>query len=426
MDFKEKSNDELNDMSVHELAGYYNTLNEVKSAEIDEAINEKSSKKEVAELYNNYKKETEAQVEKLNSILVEQGLKIKKLSEVSKDEIGLVHGTNLKSQLKGKTENLEGLKGNLMEARENEFSIKTATPILNSKAAMSYAGNSAPLGELPQSYREPGVYDERRSILGFLPYVEQTAISSNVVSFVKKKGRKNEAGAVPELEAKPQSEFELVVESKFVVKYANFIKVSTEMLSDISFLEGEINRELIGNLLEKVDKDCFEGGGGSQIEGILQAGNTFGAGSFSGTVVGPNLCDVLVVAMAQMEADYYYKASRVFLNPLDIARLKVTKDTDQNYLNRLMVTADGMSIDGVAISSSTHIQQGTFAICDMSQIRMYVKEDMALEFGMSGNDFIENIRTILTEWRGVLRIVDNNAIIQGSISDAEKELAQIP
>jgi hypothetical protein len=190
MDFKEKSNDELNDMSVHELAGYYNTLNEVKSAEIDEAINEKSSKKEVAELYNNYKKETEAQVEKLNSILVEQGLKIKKLSEVSKDEIGLVHGTNLKSQLKGKTENLEGLKGNLMEARENEFSIKTATPILNSKAAMSYAGNSAPLGELPQSYREPGVYDERRSILGFLPYVEQTAISSNVVSFVKKKGRK--------------------------------------------------------------------------------------------------------------------------------------------------------------------------------------------------------------------------------------------
>ena len=418
MDFKEKTNDELSGMDVHELAGYYNTLNEVKSAEIDEAINAKSSKKEVAELYNTYKKETEAQVEKMNSILVEQGLKIKKLTEKEIEVAGdTIIISSLKNGLKKNVDKLKGLKGSMSEARNSEFSLEI-------KAPMTYAAGDAPLGELPQPYREPGVYDERRSVLGFLPYVSQTAISSNVVSWVKKAERKNEAGPVPEGESKPESRFALQVEQAFLLKYANYIKVSTEMLDDIGFLEGEIDRELIGNLLEDVDKDCFDGGQNTgEISGIFNSGETFGAGTFSGTVLAPNILDVLVVAMAQMEGEFFYKASAIFLNPLDLAKLKVTKDLDNNYQNRLIVTAGTQTLDGVPIYTSAHVEPDKFAVCDMSQIRMYVKEGVQVEFGMSGNDFTENLRTILSEWRGVLRIVDTKAIITGEIASAQKELA---
>jgi len=416
-----KSNDEISKLSVEELAGYYNTINEAKNAEIDEAISSKSSKEEVAKLYNSYKKETEEQVSKLNSILAEQGLKIKRLSEIKENETDILNVGGTRKGLNKNSEKLKGLSGSMSEAKDNEFSYKIGTPIFGK--TMTYDNNAAQLGELPQSYREPGVYDERRSILGFLPFVEQTPISSNVVSYVRKEGRKNEAAATPEGEDKPESRFTLVVESKFVVKYANFIKVSTEMLDDISFLEGEINRDLVGNILERVDRDCFEGGGAPQLDGILGAGNAFAAQTFAGTVNAPNLIDVLEVAMTNMEADYFYKASHIFLNPKDLATLKLTKDLDNNYQNRLLVTADQMSLNGVTISTSNHIAAGNFAMCDMSQIRMYVKEDMSLEFGMSGDDFTKNLRTILTEWRGVLRIVDNNAIVRGGIEDAIKELA---
>ena len=89
-----------------------------------------------------------------------------------------------------------------------------------------------------------------------------------------------------------------------------------------------------------------------------------------------------------------------------------------------MVTAEGLSLDGVPISESYHVTAGDFAVCDMSQIRMYVKEEIGLEFGLDGNDFTNNMRTILSEWRGILRVVDSSAIITGNIATAIGDLNQ--
>lgn len=415
-----KTNEELANMSVDELAGYYNTLNEEKQSAIQEAINSKSSKEEVAKLHNEYKKDVNEQMDKLNSILIEQGLKIKKMSEKKSTDV-VVYGSSLKKGLTDNIENLKGLKQTMAGAKNHEFKIEIPT---NHKAAgdMAYSASpaSAPLGQIPVPFREPGVYDERRSTLGFLPYVETTAVSSNTITWVKKQNRENGASGVAEAESKPQSDFELVVEEATVFKYANYIKVSTEMLDDINFLQGEINRELIGNVLEDVDKDCFTGSG-SYIRGLKNKGIAYSAGSYAGDVTNPNLIDVLVTAMAQM-AKNYYKASRIFVNPEDVASLKLVKDTTGQYVARALNQGEAMSIDGVPITESYHVPAGEFFVCDMSQIRMYVRSDMGLEFGMSGDDMIKNLRTILTEWRGVLRIVDNKAIIKGDIASAEKEL----
>lgn len=418
----EKTNDELANMSVEELAGYYNTVNEAKNAEITEAIESKSSKEEVAKLYNQYKKDTDAQMEKLNSVLVEQGLKIKKLKDGEAPSPASIT-TSRKSTRKSLEENLEnlkGLKGALKDAKASEFTTSVSNPMtIKAAGDMSYAGGTATLGSVPLPFREAGVYDERRSTLGFLPYVETIGTDSNVISWVQKVNRENGADVVAETAGKPQSDFELQVTQAFILKYANYIKVSTEMLDDISFMQGEIDRELIGNTLEKVDKDCFVGTGANVIQGILVSANytAYNAGQYAGTVGSANLVDVLITAMAQMSASFY-RASRIFLNPSDVATLKLTKDKDHNYINRLMVTAEGLSLDGVPISESYHVTAGDFAVCDMSQIRMYVKEEIGLEFGLDGNDFTNNMRTILSEWRGILRVVDSKAIITGDIATA--------
>ena len=421
-----KTNEELANMTVEELAGYYNTINEVKSAEIDNAIKSKSSKEEVAKLYNDYKKDTETQLEKLNSVLIEQGLKIKKLTDVSTNDM-IVSNRSLRDVLAKKINNLKGLSGSLSEAKDNDFAIKMNTPIVTKEPSNMTRQNTVVSGNenggLPLVAREPGVYDERRSTLGFLPFVDQSPISSNVITWVKKIGRANAAGAIEEEGSpKPQSDFKLVVEQAFVKKYANYIKVSTEMLSDISFLQSEINRELVGNLLEIVDKDCFTGKGDAGIKGMEENCVEFDAQGF--TTTEPNILDVLVVAMNCLESKYYYKASRIFMHPNDVMKLKLTKDKNANYIERLIITADGMSLDGVAITSTTHIEPGKYFVADMSQIRMYVKEDMQLEFGMSGNDFTENLRTILTEWRGVLRYISKEAIVCGDFKEDQGAISQ--
>lgn len=420
-----KNNEELANMSVEELAGYYNTLNEAKAHEMEEALKSKSSKEEVAKLYNEYKKDIDSQMEKLNSVLVEQGLTIKKMNEVDHEK-EMVIASSLKGGLSKNIEKLKGLKSSLAGARDNEFTMEVKNPQVSNKAAatMTYAGGAATLGEIPLPFREAGVYDERRSTLGFLPFVETIATQSNVISWVKKTNRENEASHVAEGSEKPLSDFALTVEEVNVVKYANFIKVSTEMLDDISFLEGEINRELIGNVLEKVDKDCFTGTGAGKINGILTAaGTTYAAGNYAGTVDAPNLVDVIVTAAAQMSGNFY-KASRIFLHPKDVAALKLVKATDNQYINRIMQSGESLTIDGMPVSESYHMTEGDFALVDMNEVRMYVKEDMGLEFGMSGDDFTKNLRTILTEWRGILRIVDAKAIVHGDISTAVTALTK--
>lgn len=331
-----KNNEELANKSVEELAGYYNTLNEAKAHEMEEALKAKSSKEEVAKLYNDYKNEIDNQMEKLNSVLVEQGLKIKKMNEVNK-ETEMVIASSLKGGLSKNIEKLKGLKSSLAGARDHEFTMEVSNPQISSKAGtMSYSAGTATLGEIPLPFRESGVYDERRSTLGFLPFVETIATSSNVISWVKKTSRENWAQSVAEASEKPLSDFALTVEEVNVIKYANFIKVSTEMLDDISFMEGEINRELIGNVLEAVDKDCFTGTGAGKINGILTAAGTqYNAGSYAGSVNAANLVDVIVTAAAQMSANYY-KASRIFLHPKDVAGLKLVKATDNQYINRIM------------------------------------------------------------------------------------------
>ena len=93
---------------------------------------------------------------------------------------------------------------------------------------------------------------------------------------------------------KNQIDFDLVVASETVVKRTAFIKVSDEMVDDISFMASEINNELMRELLKDVENQVYQGNGvAPNMNGIRTVATAFAAGSFAGTVDNANIVDVL-------------------------------------------------------------------------------------------------------------------------------------
>ena len=60
---------------------------------------------------------------------------------------------------------------------------------------------------------------------------------------------------------KNQIDFDLVVANEAVKKTTAFIKVSTEMLDDITWIQSEIEQELMRELIKAVEQQAFNGDG---------------------------------------------------------------------------------------------------------------------------------------------------------------------
>ena len=82
-------------------------------------------------------------------------------------------------------------------------------------------------------------------------------------------------------------------------------------------------------------------------------------------------------------------------------------------------------LDGTyPIIESTLITQGEYLVGDMSKANLYEKDGIRVEVGLDGNDFTENFRTILIEWRGavVVETNDRTSFVKGNFATNKASL----
>jgi predicted phage tail protein len=85
-EFMIKSADELSKMDAEGLAGYYTELNTHKANEMNALIEAKASKEDIESLRTELSDSRDQQMKQLNAVLETQGLAIKRLSAVEKEE----------------------------------------------------------------------------------------------------------------------------------------------------------------------------------------------------------------------------------------------------------------------------------------------------------------------------------------------------
>ena len=248
-------------------------------------------------------------------------------------------------------------------------------------------------------------------------------IGSTVKSIIQWAEMVNIDGAavsVAEGAPKPQIDFDIQEASAKVEKVAAFIKISTEMLDDIDYIQAEINHELIERIKLKVDELLLTGNGITpNIKGILEYSQPFAASTFALTIEGANIFDVIRVAINQVEANGFV-VNYVVMNPTDVASMDLAKDGEGRYLMPPFIASGMNSVKGVPIIANIGMPQGTFLVGDFTKANVRIRKDAAISVGYVNDDFTRNLVTILAEMRLVLYVKTNHlgAFVDGTFATA--------
>ena len=393
--------------SAEEMAGLYNEYNEKNATLLTELV--EKGQEDNAEVIKSLKKEiTEnqiAQAKALNETLKQHGLMIKKLSEQEKvDGVGVVN--SVRKGLDLNKENLVKMKGN----KNVSISFKAAGTMLLSTNVSG--------GNVPVEQRLEGLNPIASRQIRLLDVVQRGTAESNVISWVYQANKDGAAGGTAEGAVKNQLDFDLVVNSETVKKRTAFIKVSEEMLDDVSYMESEIRNELVRELLKDVESQVYGGDGtGTNLNGISTVATAFAAGVFAATVDNANSADVLTVAMNQIQVAEQGMPNYAMVHPNTITELKLikTSETDRRYIDRLAMVAGQLSLDGVTLVPTTLIPDGEYLIGNFDLATVYDKGDLRIEVGRDSDDFTRNLVTVLAEWRGLCIVKNNNrtAFVKG-------------
>jgi HK97 family phage major capsid protein len=399
--------EQFKEKTAEELASLYNEYNEKNANDLiyliakgqgDNVEAIKSLKEEIAE-------NTKLQMKSLNETIKQYGLQIKKLSEQEKiDGAGVVD--SVRKGLELNKEELLKVKGN----KNASMSFKAAGTMLISTNVSG--------GNVPVEQRLPGMDAIASRQIRLLDVVTRGTADSNVISWVSQVNKDGAAGGTDEGALKNQIDFDLIVINESVKKRTAFIKVSTEMIDDISFMTAEINNELMRELLKDVENQVYQGDNvGSNLNGIRTVATAFAAGDFAGTVDSANDADVLTVAMNQIEVAEQDDPTYAFVHPNTLTALKLikTSTTDRRYIDRLVMIAGQMTLDGMPIIKTTLVTKGEYLIGNFAASTVYDKGEIDIEVGRDSDDFTKNLVTVLAEWRGLCLVKTNRrpAFVKG-------------
>jgi len=311
-------------------------------------------------------------------------------------------------------DNLDAIKDAVLKGGKVSLDVKTTT------IANDYTGTFALTdfdSEIDRSVRKR---------YGILENVNTGQTGSKFVTYVQQATDTNGSWTA-EGGAKTEGEPTWQEVSEEVKKIACYVKVSKEMLEDLSFIRGEINNDLMEGVRESIEDALLNGTGATnQIKGLINASMglpTFGAGGFANAVQDANITDLIRVVKAQIEGANF-TPTHVVLHPEDIAKLQLTKSSAGAYTYPMYLPSQTggfdaeMIVAGMRVISSTYIPAGDYLIGDLSKVNVKFREDMNLSVGLDSDDFTKNMITILAEARLVSYVKANQkpAFVYGDIA----------
>ena len=391
--------------------GVHDKFNDTFRAKISDLEAGSATKEEIIGVRKELFDAIQKQVESTKEILKAQGLAIKKVDR--REDSSLPFIDQVKASLVSNKEKLEDLASrDKSKSKDGEFSFVV-------KAVGDITSANISGGNVPLEQRIAGVDGFVKREPRLLDLVTRASATSNLISWVSKASAEGAAGQTAEGGAKNQIDFNLVVSSEAVKKTTAYVKVSTEMLDDVDFIASEINNELMVEVMLAVESQVYSGDGtGQNLNGVRTQATAFAPSTeFTGTVDNANNIDVLVAAVDQIEAVNQPQPSAILMHPTDVNILKATKvsATDTRYVDRLVSVAGSLELDGISIVKTTLVTKGQYLIGFFPFDTVYQQDGISIDIGLDGNDFTNNMRTILAEWRGLNLIKTNKlpAFVKG-------------
>lgn len=240
--------------------------------------------------------------------------------------------------------------------------------------------------------------------------------ASNLVEFVREASYTNAAAGVAEAAAKPESAMTFATVQAPVQTIAHYLRITKQLAADAPALASYISSRMAYGVAQKVEAQLVAGDGKApNLSGIFAAGN-YTAHGF-GASDADSLLDLIALSISKVEQAGFAPTAALF-NPVDWAKLAISKDGDKRYLLGDPAAADGMRVWGLPVVVSAAVPAGKFAVGDFrSAGTVFTRQGTVVElFEQDADNVTHNLVTVRAECRKALAIEHPDAIVGGALA----------
>lgn len=275
------------------------------------------------------------------------------------------------------------------------------------------AGRSAGTSLVP-GQRVPGIVAPPNRQFTIRDLLAPGTTTQSSVEFVRETGFTNNARPVTEGTTKPTSNITFNMYTAPVRTLAHIFKASRQIMDDAPALASYINARGTYGLKYVEETQLLNGNGtGENINGILPQATAF-APAFNAS--GETAIDRLRLATLQVVlADY--PSTGFVLNPIDWARIELTKDNEGRYIVGNAQSPIGASLWGLPVVQTQAMASGEF-LTGAFNLGAQIFDRMGVEVLLStedGTNVQTNMVTIRVEERLALAVYRPAAFITGDI-----------
>lgn len=272
---------------------------------------------------------------------------------------------------------------------------------------------SASAGGLITPTRDGEIISLRRRAPRIRSLLNQGRTDSSSVEYARQTVRTNNAGVVAENTLKPESNYAWVKADALVRTIAHWVPISRNTLDDASALQTELDSELRYGLDIAEDEELLNGDGTGEHLSGLRANASAYAAPFE--LENETPIDTLRLALLQLElADY--AGDGFILNPMEWARIELTKNTQGSYIFANVLQLAGPTLWGRSVVSTTAMDAGDFMAGEFGvAATIYDRMDAEVLFSTEDRDnFVKNMITARAEKRLAFAVKRSAALVDGS------------
>jgi HK97 family phage major capsid protein len=290
----------------------------------------------------------------------------------------------------------------------------------------STISNVASSGQVTISEFTGVVSPIRQRLLTYLSNVSVGAIGTQYAVWVEEYDQEGTPVFIAEGIEKTPLDVQYKEQRAKVEKIGVHMKVTMELLEDAAYLASYIQQNGVKRVETVIENQLFTGNGSSpQLQGLLGKSTTFTGGSMAGGVESATNWDVIHGIIAQVRAANG-SVNGIFVETGQYHLMLSEKDADKQYILPAGVTFDaqgGINAWGVRIIP-TNALTGTaadFVGGDLSVINVRLRSGLQVAIGESGDDFIDNLKTVRIEQRLVQFISQNDVpvLVKGTFAGAK-------
>lgn len=316
----------------------------------------------------------------------------------------------------------DAIKNQKTQGNIANVTIKAVGPVLTTNVTAGAGGNVV---AMTQSTGE--LYATADNRLFAESIMNSMRVDLDTITYIDEVNGEGGAGMTSEGGTKSQGDVDYVERTVALQNVTHFIKVSTKMLRQPSYIVDAVRSKLLRKLQLKKQEQLLSGDGTApDITGIKGWATTYDGTDFNGSVIEPNLNDLIrvCVALISKEGDDFVP-NYVIVSHKRMADMDLKKATDGHYVLPPFSSLDNRVVAGVRVIASNEFTDAELLVGDFTKANYVYNSDIQLSINLDGNDFTKNLRTILAEQAIALYVSNNETGAFVLVDDIDQALTDL-